>query len=49
MPEILTECKNHDECGNYADMSTGGDMNPYGPVEYSCDECIDEAVAAYYG
>jgi len=47
--DTLTPCKNHEECGNYADTRTGGDMNPYGPVRYSCDDCIDADVAAYYG
>lgn len=56
MPAIPAEyrvrCHNYDstvECQNYADIRTGGDMNPYGPVTYKCDECIDDEVAAYYG
>lgn len=50
--EFRVECANADYtngCNNYADTRTGGDMNPYGPTVYTCDECNDDAVAAYYG
>ena len=48
--DIFIPCANVEYgCENLADTRTGGDMNPYGPVTYKCDECIDADVAAHYG
>ena len=50
--EYRVRCVNYDnpvECDNYADTRTGGDMNPYGSVQYKCDSCIDADAVGYYG